>query len=469
MSQKVRACLKHFAYLVSICCFALLITICYTPSVKADVIYHAFNMPFQEIKTKLPELKDIGYTYIQISPPEKSNPNSKWWARYQPLDYSIDSNLGSEKDLKELIDEAHRQGQKIIVDVVLNHMANYDDGQQDELYIKGLNYPPNFKSENFHPKEPITNWNNRYQVTHGWLDGDLPDLKTETPYVREVEKKYLLHLLDLGADGFRFDATKHIEPDFFKAVLQVLPDGKYCYKDKYCYGEVIGQNMYEYSQYTGIMDVTDYQLFHTILDAMSFGGDIRSLVNPQDSGRALPGTNAVTFARNHDTVNNEGRDKYGDKQDALLANAYVLAIEEGFPLIYRDDGEEELTKAGIKFHEAMLNEPQYFRNGNEIAAGADSLNLLFIERGPNGNAKGLAIINKSGDWFDVPVAQMPSLATGCYKDLHHNFSISVDNGGDGKKYINKWGSPNRGGIKIGPRDALFFVQTYSNDCKAIWN
>ncbi|MGC1246269.1 MAG: hypothetical protein WA865_08675 [Spirulinaceae cyanobacterium] len=53
--------------------------------------------------------------------------------------------------------------------------------------------------------------------------------------------------------------------------------------------------------------------------------DIRSLVNPQDTGRALPGVNAVTFARTHDTVNNNGGDKYGDKQDALLANAYVLA------------------------------------------------------------------------------------------------------------------------------------------------
>ncbi|MGC1246270.1 MAG: hypothetical protein WA865_08680 [Spirulinaceae cyanobacterium] len=112
----------------------------------------------------------------------------------------------------------------------------------------------------------------------------------------------------------------------------------------------------------------------------------------------------------------------------------------------------------------MLDQPQYFRNGNEIAPGADNSNLLFTERG----SKGLAITNKSGEEFNVSTAKMPGLATGCYKDLHYDFLMSVDYGGDGNKYINKWGSSNRGGIEIGSRDALFFTQTYADECKEIW-
>ncbi len=37
--------------------------------------------------------------------------------------------------------------------------------------------------------------------------------------------------------------------------------------------------------------------------------------------------------------------------------------------------------------------------------------------------------------------------------------MCVDYCGDGQKYINKWVSPNRGGIEIGPRITLFFVKT----------
>src|ERR671932_1259415 len=85
-------------------------------SAKAGVIYQAFNMRFRDIKAQLPELQNLGYTYIQVSPPQKSNPSPEWWARYQPIDYTIiDSPLGNEKELKELINAAHSRKMKIII------------------------------------------------------------------------------------------------------------------------------------------------------------------------------------------------------------------------------------------------------------------------------------------------------------------------------------------------------------------
>jgi alpha-amylase len=428
-------------------------TIVFPSPAKADVIYQAFNLPFQEVKTKLPELKEQGYTHIQISPPQKSNPSSEWWARYQPLDFTVlESPLGNESDLKELIEAAHQQGEKIIIDVVLNHMADYPP------YSSSLEYP-RFSPQDFHPKACINNYSDRYQVTYGWLGCSLPDLNTESDYVRQEGKQYLQKLLALGADGFRFDAIKHIEPEYFEDVLQVVPS------DKYLYGELIEGRPNESFLYTEIhdLDISDYPLLETIKQAFSFGGDLRSLIAPQSSNGALPGVNAVTFAQTHDTV--EGGDLYNsyglEERDAMLANAYVLAREEGFPLIYRDDASYPIVQAGISFHEQMLTQPQDFRNGNEIAQGADSPNLLFIERG----SKGIAIINKSGNSFDVQSAKMPGLDVGCYKELQHHFTISVAMGDDGQKYITQWGTPERKGMQIGPRDALFFVQTVRENCQ----
>lgn len=414
---------------------------------KANVIYQAFDMNFQEVKVQLPELQKQGYTYIQVSPPQKSNPASEWWARYQPIDHTvIESSLGNEKDLKELIDSAHHQKLKIIVDVVFNHMANSDN------YAKTLKYP-RFSQQDFHAKTCI-DYNNRFSVTQGWINCDLPDLKTDSPYVRQEAKNYLKKLLALGVDGFRFDAAKHIEPDFFREVLKVVPS------DKFVYGEVIGQTIDESKEYTGIFSVTDFQLVSTMSNAFSIGGDLRSLIYPAGSGKALPGPSAVTFAQNHDIATGQIGYKLPSPQDTRLASAFVLARQEGLPIVYRDDAKDAITKAGVYFRKQMMGEPQYFRDGDEIAQGADNSNMLFIERGD----KGLAVINKAGQAFDVKVAKMPSLKVGCYKELRYNFTMAVDEGNDGEKYITQWGTKHRGGIQIGPRDALFFAQTSANKC-----
>ena len=451
MYNKIQSFLKVCLRLAIAACLALIVS--YPTPAKADVIYQAFNETFQQVRNEIPELKEQGYTHIQISPPQLSNPSQEWWARYQPIDFTVlESPLGNESDLQELIDAAHEQGQRIIVDVVLNHMANYPP------YSETLQYP-RFSPQDFHPRACIDNDNDRYQVTHGWLGCSLPDLNTESDYVREQGQQYLQRLLALGADGFRFDAIKHIEPEYFEEVLQVVPS------DKYLYGELIEGRPNESFLYTGIrdIDISDYPLLGTMKQAFGFGGDLRALIDPQSYNGALPGVNAVTFAQTHDTV--EGRDLYDafglEERDVMLANAYVLARQDGFPLIYNEDADYPIVRAGISFHEQMLGQPQYFRNDNEIAQGADSPNLLFIERGSNG----LAMINKAGDVFDVETAQMPGLDVGCYEELQHGFTMSVTADENEQKSITRWGTPERGGIQIGPRDALFFVPTDPQNCQ----
>jgi alpha-amylase len=490
--------------------FSIALTIAftsYTSSAKADIIYQAFDMCYQDIKAQLPKLKSEGYTYIQVSPPQTtptrtSSPckgDDQWWYQYQPINYNIGNTLGSESELKDLIATAHSQKLKILVDVVLNHLA-------DEAYIQKLENDPQLQAkvgkplfalseEYFHKKDGLCD-NSRYLVTRGWLgliyeNGScqgqptqitpeiLPDLKTESQEVRDKAKQFIEKLvLDLGADGLRFDAIKHIEPEFFEYILKDIPHQKFAPDAKYVYGEIIDGNAkagYIYDYINKGLDVTDYPLEIKMVQAFRYGGDLRSLINPQNSGVALPGLNAVTFARTHDTAFDPNRPRdlcliptdkpsnicfsdSGDPQnekDTFLGIAYVLSLQEGFPLVYGYDAENPTVLAGVKFHETLIGQPQYFRNGYEIADSADSPNLLFIERG----GKALTIINKAATTFDVKTAKMPGLEVGCYKELQYDFEMCVAKGGDGQKYITQWGSPQRGGINIGPRSALFFIKT----------
>ncbi|GET43899.1 MULTISPECIES: hypothetical protein [Microseira] len=99
-----------------------------------------------------------------------------------------------------------------------------------------------------------------------------------------------------------------------------------------------------------------------------------------------------------------------------------MAIKEGTPLILNFDAFNPTVVAPTQFDEKMMGQSQYYRNGNEIAASADSPKLLLISRGD----KGLAIINKAGATFDVTAAKMPGLAVGCYNELRYNFQMCVD-------------------------------------------
>lgn len=465
MYKSIRSFFKNCVRFVAICCVTLTIAnTFYIPSAKADVIYHAFDECFGNIKAELPKIKAAGYNYIQVSPPNKTasrldnacTSDKYWYMQYQPLDYVLEGNLGTEQDLKDLINEAHKSGIKVIADVVLNHLANYKNVSDKDGKPFPTAYPIFQKQEYFHNRACINNYNNPSEVENNWLcskddpDG-LPDLKTDLPYVQQQQQNYLKKLLDFGFDGLRFDAAKHISRQDMNNILAVIPN------DKLYYGEVIGNTYGDSMSYIPVFPkVTDFQLVNTLKSAFSFGGDLRSLVNPSDTQRALPGKNAVTFAENHDTWAPGQFDNWKfDKKDLPLATAYVLAINEGTPLILNFDAFNPTVVAGTQFHENMNGQSQYYRNGNEIAPSADNPNLLFIERG----GKGLTMINKAGTTFDTPVAKMPGLEVGCYNELQYNFKMCVGVGDDNQKYVTQWGSPQRGGINIGPRTALFFVKT----------
>jgi alpha-amylase len=100
-------------------------------------IFHAFNQKYSEIDDFVCTLANQGYSHIQISPAQQSNPNNvnlnpsapvnAWAGRYQPVSYKVIDGLGSEQDLKTLTNKAHSCKIKVIADVVFNHMASMNE------------------------------------------------------------------------------------------------------------------------------------------------------------------------------------------------------------------------------------------------------------------------------------------------------------------------------------------------------
>jgi alpha-amylase len=65
-------------------------------------VFHAFNQKYTDVKGFVCDLRQQGYTHVQISPAQKSNPGDQWWKRYQPVDYRTIEGLGTENDVLAL-------------------------------------------------------------------------------------------------------------------------------------------------------------------------------------------------------------------------------------------------------------------------------------------------------------------------------------------------------------------------------
>ena len=457
---------KYLRKLILILAAILFSVLSFPTVVKAGeqpvAIFHAFNQQFKDVENLVCTLAEQGYSHVQISPAQKSNPGGEWWKRYQPLDYSVIEGLGSESDLEDLTNKAHSCKVKVIADVVFNHMANLDggDGFEDLTKYPGLS-PSDFNTvpSNQGQKPCDINYNdgNTDSELNCWLGG-LPDLKF-TNNVKTIQKAHLKKLLDLGIDGFRFDAAKHMPKDVIKEYIDYVDDqsgGK-----TWNYLEVIEDNDTKAEDYSQIAAVTDFRLYNSMKNIFTVGGDLRSL--PAD---AINDSRSVTFGRNHDTIrelNPFAINPYDDITDSYLATAYVLAREDGTPLIFNEDNlNSPYINYGVKFRQIMTQRGKEGKNVKEnILKVTDSPTVSLMERGE----EGFFVQNKGLDKFDVPTLDLTLTSLeGCYQELRNDFTVAIERR-QGKKFVTGWGTPDLGGMKVEGRDSLYFVREPFTQCK----
>ena len=123
---------------------------------------------------------------------------------YSIKDYrSIDPNMGTMEDLKELFDKAHALGLKVIMDIVFNHTSR--DSILTEEHPEWFYHKPNGEFAN-----RVGDWS------------DITDFKFEYPELEKYLSDTLLQYVRLGADGFRFDVASLIPYSFFAHTFPLL-------------------------------------------------------------------------------------------------------------------------------------------------------------------------------------------------------------------------------------------------------
>ena len=186
------------------------------------------------ITSKLDYLKDLGVNCVWLSPvydsPQEDN-------GYDISNYKdIYPPFGTLEDFKEMLDEMHKRGIRLIMDLVVNHTSSEHPWFKSAISDKNSPYRDYYiiKKGRKNGKKPPNNWSGFFAekawekiddedyYLHLFAKGQ-PDLNWENPKVREEVKDILRFWLDMGVDGFRCDVITLISKDQrFKSVMPTI-------------------------------------------------------------------------------------------------------------------------------------------------------------------------------------------------------------------------------------------------------
>ena len=186
------------------------------------------------IISKLDYLKELGINCVWLSPvydsPQEDNGYdiSNYKDIYKPF--------GTLEDFKVMLDEMHKRGIRLIMDLVVNHTSNEHPWFKSAISNKDSPYRDYYiiRKGQKNGKKPPNNWSGFFAekawekiddedyYLHLFAKGQ-PDLNWENPKVREEVKDILRFWLDMGVDGFRCDVITLISKDQgFKSVRPTI-------------------------------------------------------------------------------------------------------------------------------------------------------------------------------------------------------------------------------------------------------
>lgn len=307
------------------------------------------------VTAKLDYIKEMGFNGIWLMPIHPS----PTYHKYDVTDYyAIHPDYGTLEDFKNLVDEAHKRGINVIIDLVVNHTSDShpwfreacqsikDSGKPSGKYGDFYNF--SITDNNAYHKVGNTKYSYEGQFWSG-----MPDLNLDSENVKaEIVNIMNFWLTDYDVDGFRLDAVTSYYTGNLQANINFLSwlntEAKKIKSDAYIVGEAwVGSdytiNRYYESGCDSFFLFTGSQATGTIAMAVkqcsgkSLGELFVSL--QQTYGDAI----LAPFLGNHDTMR---PGSFMPGQENLKMAAGVLAMMNGGTFVYYGEEIGMISKGG---------------------------------------------------------------------------------------------------------------------------
>lgn len=255
--------------------------------------------------------------------------------------YKVNPEFGTEADLVELINEAHKRNIKVLLDYVVGHTSN-----QHPFFKDAFNNPQSKYSDWYRWNDPR---HTRYDSFAGVKE--LPSLNHANPDAQKYLIDVAKHWMKLGVDGYRADYVLGVSHDFWK---KLRAEVKAIHPDFILLAEAWTDGVkirdYFQNEFDAAFDFPfygDVQRSHDrVGDSVLLGNASMSLLDGSIIAQPRlypPNALRVTFINNHDT-HRAMSEVNGDFARAKLG-ATLLLTTPGTPMIYYG---EEIGMKGEK-------------------------------------------------------------------------------------------------------------------------
>jgi len=297
---------------------------------------------------------DLGITAIWLMP---IHPSPSYHG-YDVINYyAINPEYGTMQDFIRFLDAAHSRGIHVIMDLVINHTSSQNPffisatKGETSPYYSWYVWSDSTHGRQWYPKQ-VDGVEKYY---YGYFCDCMPDLNYQNPEVTlQMQKITSFWLNDVGVDGFRIDAAKHLIEDgdllentsathawfkdYFEYYKKIQPDA-------FVIGEVAGNSTRQTTQYADHeMDmIFNFEFANAILNSVK--AESNSSINSslvfieQDA----PDWEFGTFLTNHDQ--NRVMSVMGGSVEKAKVAATILLTAPGTPFIYYG---EEIGMQGMK-------------------------------------------------------------------------------------------------------------------------
>ncbi len=331
---------------------------------------------FLGLLNQLPYLQNLGITCIELMPIAQFP--GRWnWGYDGASFYSPHATYGEPQDLKALINECHRLGIAVCIDVVYNHFppegcfleefGPYLSETYRTLWGKGVNFDAAYSDEvRYFVLQNALYWISEYHIdalrldaTHAmWDFSAIPFLQQLGDAVHKIEKA-LNRQIHLIAEN-NLNSSRIIHPK------KRGGDGLHAmWNDDFQHSlwvALTGETRGFYSDFQGLKDLEKVMKKSIVYDGKYSAFRKQSYGSPFYS---LAPSHLVAFLENHDQIGNF--DAYGKRLDAFLTlgqkkmSAFLTLLSPYLPLLFmgQEYGEEAPFQFFVDFVEDQLNANVY--------------------------------------------------------------------------------------------------------------
>lgn len=306
------------------------------PDWSRDAVIYEINVrqyseagTFAAVQQDLPRLKELGVDILwlmPIHPIGEAKRKGPMGSPYAVRDYfGVNPEFGTKEDFRRLVDAAHAQGFRVILDWVANHSAwdNPMITENPHWYTKDGN------GEITHPEGT------------DWLD--VADFNFDDPDLRQYMGDALVYWVEeFGIDGYRCDVAGMVPTTFWNDVRPRLD----AVKPVFMLAEWEEQELHEQA-FNASYAWRWKEIMQDIMKGAANASDLRGFYADYQSNWPA-GAMRMKYTSNHDqnTWDSLPQDIYGDAYEAAMVLQFT---GDGIPLIY--SGQECLNPNRLEFFE----------------------------------------------------------------------------------------------------------------------